>query len=889
MKHRYKAYVFTHGHMDIEWYLPLRSFRYWTQEALDRLLDSPDSKGVPYVLDGQIYPLLSYLEVSPQREDEIKQAVEEGRLCIGPFFSQFDEWLPSGEGMVRNCLYGIKIAGRYGTPMRVGYLPDNFGHPGQLPQILQGFGIDSLLFMRGMPYIREDFPDEFSLVGLDGSKLTAIHFRDAYARLYVKTPEEYLPQLRPPMQITPYYDQYISYDHFMWITQVEDKIAYANEMIAYVKKAREYFPSGVIPVIIGCDHTPPHLGLAGAIEEANAIQDEIEFIAGSPQEYLKAIGEPSEEVHGELLGSRFQYILLGALSTRSYIKRMHFAAEAMLEHYAEPLDAFAYMCGGRDHRLILDEAWELMLTNQAHDSIHGSSVDEVHVEMRARYQGVMQLCAGLCHRALEQIGGQGVPLHDVLLYSPRSSPFPQYAQVWLPVDEENDDICFILPGGDGKQYTGQILRRPPKELNELGLPRFEPYPFKEKERVLVEVPMEDFCTVTPIDGSVKNQLVCTENSIENEYLKVEAEDGLIHIYDKRTQRKFYGQNLILEEEEVGDYWDTSPSWLPCEHVFSNSGYSRVSLLERGPVRAVLGVETSLNVPLRFLEGKRSIERAVIPLSFRVMLYAGVPRVDVSLTLNNTAYDHRLSLMVKPMIKTDQVISRTAFATISRPVRMEARPSEKLRQPNTILFPFREWVTLEDKDCGFGVAVKGIYDYTPIIDDITGDVGLKLTLLRGVGNMTYLNTKMRSGEAGMSPESLDAQCLGEHTIEYAFVPYVTNDYAGAEAAADTFLYPPIAHRVTKPSECGELPRRWSWDADNVRFSCFKRAWDKNGYILRLYECQGKETPLNLSLPGFSKAAMCTMEETGNQRIVMKVETIRLIFKPYEIITLRLNTK
>ena len=889
MERRYKAYIFTHGHMDIEWYLPLRSFRYWTQEALDRLLDSPDSKGVPYVLDGQIYPLLSYLEISPQREDEIKQAIETGRLCIGPFFSQFDEWLPSGEGMVRNCLYGIKISQRYGTPMRVGYLPDNFGHPGQLPQILQGFGIESLLFMRGMPYIREDFPDEFTLIGLDGSKLTAIHFRDAYARLYVKTPEEYLPQLRPPMQIAPYYDKYISYEHFMWITVVEDKVAYANEMIAYVKKAKEYFPSGVIPVIIGCDHTPPHLGLAGAIEEANAIQDGIEFIAGSPQEYLKSIGEPSEEVYGELLGSRFQYILLGALSTRSYIKRMHFAAEAMLEHYAEPLDAFATMCGGRDHRRLLDEAWELMLMNQAHDSIHGSSVDEVHMEMRARYQGVMQICAGLCHRALEQIGKQKVPPNDILLYSPRVSPFPQYAELWLPVHEEKDDISFMLPYEDGKQYGGQILRRPPKALNELGLPRFEPYPLTESERVLVEVPMEGFCTVTPVEGSIKNELVCTEKSIENEYLRVEAHDGLIHIHDKRTHRSYYGQNLILEEEEVGDYWDTSPSWLPCEHVLSNSGHSRVTLLERGPVRGVLGIDTSMSVPLRFQEGKRSRERAVIPLSFRVMLYGGVPRVDVSLTLNNTAYDHRLSLVVKPLIKTREVISRTAFATISRPVHGENQPREKLRQPHTTLFPFREWVALEDDYRGFGVAVKGIYDYMPMVDDITGNVELKLTLLRGVGNMTYLNTKMRTGEAGMSPESLDAQCLGEHTIEYAFVPYLANDRAQAEAAADTFLYSPIAQRVTASSDGGELPRKWHWEADNVRFSCFKRAWDENGYILRLYESEGKETTLNLNLPGFHKAAICTMEETDHQTVLMDGETISLTLKPYEIMTLRLNTK
>jgi mannosylglycerate hydrolase len=896
MKSVYTAHVITHGHMDIEWYMPLRSFRFWIQEALDRLLDTPESGIVPYVLDGQIYPLLSYLEMNPCRSEAVLKATAAKKLCIGPFYTQFDEWLPSGEGMVRNCLYGIKVSEQFGSPMRVGYLPDNFGHPGQLPQILRGFGIDSLLFMRGMPYIAEDFPDEFRLIGLDGSELIGVHFRDAYARLYGKTLEEHLPQFRPPMQHMPYYDGYISYEHLMELTTVEDPSEYATQMIVYAQKAKAYFPSGHIPIMIGCDHSPPHIGLYKAIDAANRQQEEICFIGDTPEAYISALREGTNipKVYGELLGSRFQYLLLGALSTRSWIKRMHFAAEALLERYAEPLDTFAFMIGGRDHRLLLDEVWKLLFLNQAHDGIHGSSIGEVHTEMEGRYNSVRQICAGICHRALEQLGSliEGANNKSLLFYVPVSTPCPQYAELWLPAGKEAR-LRFI--SADGRRLAVQILRRPPPERNELGQLRNEPYPFAESERALVEVSGSGFCTAffadsagnTPPECSEENPLQWGSDFIENEYLRITAAYGLINILDKETGMVYFGQNLILEEEETGDYWDTSPAWIPGEEVYSSRGRFTAMVREHGPVRAILAVETIMNVPSSFQDGRRSFERTDITLSFQVALYRKIKRVDVTLTINNTAKDHRMSLLVKPFIKTSEIICRTAFGTIRRSLEPIRQPGEKLIQPHTRLFPFREYAALEDHACGFGIAVKGLYDYTSVVDDITGDVGLKLTLLRGVGNMTRLNTKMRQGMAAMYPETPDAQCLGVQTFEYSFLPYRVGGVQTAEILADSFLYPPMAHQIKTRRKPGILPRLWYWKDENIRFSCFKRSWDGNHYILRLYESRGIKTALNLSLPGFAAASRCMLDETQAVPIPMTGGSLTLNCKPYEIITLLLE--
>ena len=138
------GFVITAGHLDIEWYQPLRSYRFWTLEIFEELKKASRSEDFnSYVLDGQVYPLEQYLEVVPDDEEEIRRIISEGKLAIGPFYTQYDEWLPSPESIIRNCLYGQRLAMHYGGYMRAGYLPDNFGHPLQLPQILQNFQICS--------------------------------------------------------------------------------------------------------------------------------------------------------------------------------------------------------------------------------------------------------------------------------------------------------------------------------------------------------------------------------------------------------------------------------------------------------------------------------------------------------------------------------------------------------------------------------------------------------------------------------------------------------------------------------------------------------------------------------------------------------------------------
>src|SRR5512145_2940001 len=142
-------HVISHTHWDREWYLTFEQFRFRLVELIDQLLDllQRDPTFRAFHLDGQTIVLEDYLQIRPERAEELRTRVREGRILVGPWYVQPDEFLVSGEALIRNLQIGLRIARDYGEPMMIGYLylPDAFGHIAQLPQLLRGFGLDTFV------------------------------------------------------------------------------------------------------------------------------------------------------------------------------------------------------------------------------------------------------------------------------------------------------------------------------------------------------------------------------------------------------------------------------------------------------------------------------------------------------------------------------------------------------------------------------------------------------------------------------------------------------------------------------------------------------------------------------------------------------------------------
>ena len=125
-----------HTHWDREWYQTFQQFRMRLVHAIDRLLDilDRDPAFTHFMLDGQTIVLEDYLEVRPENAERLKNYIHSGRIQIGPWYLQPDEFLVSGESLVRNLQIGLRQAAEYGGHMHAGYVPDTFGHIAQLPR-----------------------------------------------------------------------------------------------------------------------------------------------------------------------------------------------------------------------------------------------------------------------------------------------------------------------------------------------------------------------------------------------------------------------------------------------------------------------------------------------------------------------------------------------------------------------------------------------------------------------------------------------------------------------------------------------------------------------------------------------------------------------------------
>lgn len=145
--------------MDREWYKPFQGFRYDLAKVTDRVIDALESGKIKtFTFDGQTVVLEDYLEIRPQKREALKKLIKSGRLKVGPWYVMPDELLVSGESIIRNSLTGKRVAEQFDSKIwKYGYINDIFGHIAQLPQILNGFGINAAYMGRGVGAADQNF------------------------------------------------------------------------------------------------------------------------------------------------------------------------------------------------------------------------------------------------------------------------------------------------------------------------------------------------------------------------------------------------------------------------------------------------------------------------------------------------------------------------------------------------------------------------------------------------------------------------------------------------------------------------------------------------------------------------------------------------------------
>ncbi|MGA2926364.1 MAG: glycoside hydrolase family 38 C-terminal domain-containing protein [Solirubrobacteraceae bacterium] len=356
--------VVPHTHWDREWYAPFEHFRLALGRVVDEVIEvlERDPLFSSFTLDGQAIVLEDYRDVRPDREPRLRALLAAGRIEVGPSYVLPDELLVGGESLVRNLLAGRRVCERFGAPpSAIGYLPDSFGHPLQLPQVLAGFGIESMIFSRGLGDQLDELGVVFRWRAPDGSEVLAIQ-------------------------------QLADYGNFAAVADADDGAGRARAIVERFGGALQRAAIDTVLLCNGSDHLPVQPELPRLCAELEQRLPGAQFQIGSYGDYVAQLGAPDVPAYaGELLGSRLQNVLRGVNSARLYLKAAAEQAERRLLG-AETRIALATLRedGKPFAGAELELAWRELLRCEPHDSICGCSCDEVHRDMLIRYASLQR-------------------------------------------------------------------------------------------------------------------------------------------------------------------------------------------------------------------------------------------------------------------------------------------------------------------------------------------------------------------------------------------------------------------------------------------------------------------------------------------------------------------
>ncbi|MGI9050161.1 MAG: alpha-mannosidase, partial [Rubrobacteraceae bacterium] len=751
--------VIPHSHWDREWYATFEEFRFYLVHFMDELTDllEKDEGFRSFMLDGQVSLLEDYLEVRPEKRDLLRALIREGRLEIGPWYVQPDEFLISGEALVRNLLLGDRVARDFGPVMKQGYVPDTFGHVSQLPQILRGFDIGTFYFMRGLGEDVSELGAEFWWQAPDGSKVAAHFLSETYSNAAVLG--------RDPARISFRHDRLadpssylVSYDS---LYELRDRLASRSSC-------------GVILLMNGSDHVTVQPDFSKYVFHLNqTMQDHVFNGKLSDFERLLLEGNPELATYsGELRWSRYQPILKGTYSSRTYIKQHNEMTQQLLEGKAERAAAVVYALGGRDYSPFLRYAWRELIKNHAHDSIGGCSADAVHRQMLGRFETATRVGRKVVEECLNYLTTRVAPapsagMIPIVVFNP--SPWKRGGRVRVEVSV-NVDVPLgrrIFDWiGQKKLDLKQSLLVDPRENPISFATRGETlhiedalYRRKAVQRATLEfeagdVPPLGYKVYRLVTSQRDEELEQEEEQpwdavLENEHLRVSVEDDFtLRVLEKKSGVAYSGLNLFVDEGDAGDEYTFSPPREQSRFLSSGAewrieaGEDIYTMVLRGMIRLPKGLSPNRN--------SRSEDLVHCTVKVAVRLPPGSRRVEIRTEFYNRAKDHRLRAVFPGGIEAEESVAETAFGVIRRPTR--PADSTGWREEDTASYAQRRFVCVEGDGRGLAVLNKGLPEY-----EATPEGEIQLTLVRSVGWLSRDDLPERPSQAGPPYPVPGAQC------------------------------------------------------------------------------------------------------------------------------------
>jgi alpha-mannosidase len=805
------AHLIGHAHIDLSWLWRWEETvadiaRYTFEGTLAQMDKMP---GLTFAQSqAALYEAVE--KSQPELFARIAAKIKEGTwVPVGGMWVEPDANMPDGEALARQFLYGKRyFLDKFGVDVKVGWCPDTFGHSWQLPQILRRAGLDYYVFGRCAP--APDPTHFFWWDGEDGSRVLGYVPAGWYNVSLADGTRKILEAARKNTDIKDFLILYGAGDHGGGPRDAD---------VAAIKKFRE-------------DPNEPRL------------------MFDFPEAFLKGIAA-ANGAGLPVVKRELNVAFPACYTTQSATKKSNRQMEGLLVT-AEKFSAVATASGYRDYypERDLDEAWKIVLRNQFHDILDGSSIGPVYDEVAGFYRAARERAERALDFSLETISsridtrGPGIP---VVVYNPlfweRSEP--AVAEVVVAGDGATGEPwagTVKITDGDGKDVPCQVLQ---KRLRGDGVAfrvlfTAEGVP-SLGYRLYRAVPAEK-------EWAGKTDLAASANELENAFLRVRLDPKtgwVTSLYDKAAKREVLAAPGNVLEAIVDEPKEMSAWELGLKEIAARigEGGASVELIEKGPVRAVIRIRS------RF--GDSMFDQDVT-------LYAGVARLDCP-----TRVDWReRNIMIKAAFP---LAVKSPAARFEIPYGSIARPADGTEVPAL------RWIDVSESGGEYGAALLNDAKYG---FDVKGGV-MRMSVVHGA---TYPD-----------PEA----DRGRQEFLYAVLPH-RGDWKAAEVTRRGFeVNNPLLTRVPMVHG-GELPKTHSFirvGPSNVVLSAVKKemGYAEWGLIVRLYETNGEKAEARIELPWTVEASECDLIERPAGKTLGTGTTVTVPLAPYEIKTIRLVRK
>jgi len=771
-------------------------------------------------------------EYYPEKYKELKKRVAEGRWHpSGSSWVENDVNIPSSESIIRQLLLGTQyFKNEFGMESREFMLPDCFGFPHSLPSLLnhcgiRGFSTQKLTWesVNGIPF------NIGKWVGPDGKSVIAALNPGDYSRPH--------------------------------------KTVYSTDKATFERLEKNKAICG-LPIdyyyMGGGDKNNADRG--GAVQEVsleilkkiNETKGPVRVIAGKADLMFNAIS--NEQIKKiPVWNSELQLIKhsTGVLTSQAYTKKLNREAEILADAGERAAVAASLLKGAAYPYSALNQAWSLVLRNQFHDNLPGTSIPKVYeyswndgIIALNQFTGVYQDAIG----SLAQSLNTDVPGVPVVVFNPLSIARKDVVEAFIPAELTPTGPIAVFDAG-GNEVLSQIITG-----------------FDGKKRILFQAELPPVGAAVFSFRALKSQLkskdlAVKENCLENKnyVLKIDANGDISSIFDKKSAREMLEKPIQLEFGE--DFPETKPAWRiywkdiikPARSVLSNPVL--VKIIENGPVRIAIEV-------VRENEGSKFTQR--------IYLWRGgdESRVEIANQVDWKSRGRLLKAAFHFNASAPEATYNSGMGTIKR-----ANRTEKQYEVS-----HHSWFDLTDRSGGFGVSVLSGAKYgSDKVDDNT----LRLTLIHCPDTKESVQEVLDDG----TMSEMRWQDWGRHQFSYAITSHQADWRQGkTQWEAMRFDQRPAAFVVPKHSGPSGSFSILKISNDRINIQALKMAEDGSGVVVRMQELNGQKCAgvrLTTILPILSAELLDGVERRLNIFLPTKKGTLSLDFEPNELKTLCLK--